>query len=77
MPKIAWAKQLYNAYHNIKPNEKIYKQDGTLMGTSTEFTAKPTYKSSGSVEVSNGSWISGKVEKIKNGWKLTKECIIS
>ena len=28
MPKIAWARQLFNAYHHVKKNDKVYDSNG-------------------------------------------------
>jgi len=77
MPKVAWAKKLYNAYNFIDENQKIYDLDGNLMGVSTSWKFRCTQKSPGGVQIDNGNWISGKVEKTIDGWKLTEECNIS
>ena len=31
MPKIAWAKQVFSAYHEIKKNQKVFLADGTYL----------------------------------------------
>ena len=49
MPKIAWAKHLYNAYHSIKMGDDVYDSNGNLLGQNDGFRARPTYKSPGSV----------------------------
>ena len=42
MPKIAWAKQVFNAYNSIKKNQKVYLIDGTYIGTANGWTARCT-----------------------------------
>ena len=77
MPKIAWAKQLYNAYNSIEKNQKIFDFNGNMIGISTSYKFRCTATNPGGVQIDNGKWISGKVEKVKDGWKLTDECNIS
>ena len=80
MPKIAWARNVYNAYHNIEPGEEVYRQNGALLGTSDGFKARPTHKSPGSVCLMRKGkfiWISGDVEKNNNKWYVTQSCNIS
>tara|TARA_B100002019_G_C20945818_1_gene439071 strand:- start:265 stop:525 length:261 start_codon:yes stop_codon:yes gene_type:complete len=77
MPKIAWAKHLYNAYHSIKMGDDVYDSNGNLIGQNDGFRARPTDKSPGSVcLVRKGKfiWISGDVEKRENGWVVTDTC---
>ena len=77
MPKIAWAKQLYNAYHSIKMGDNVYDSNGNLIGQNDGFRARPTDKSPGSVcLVRRGKfiWISGDVEKRENGWVVADTC---
>ena len=31
MPKIAWARHLYNAYHSIQKGDKVYDASGNLL----------------------------------------------
>lgn len=79
MPKIAWAKQLYNAYNHIKKNDKVYTETGEFLGTANGYCARCTATSPGSVQVgdSNGYWISGDVEKKNNDWYMTSTCKLS
>ena len=77
MPKIAWAKNIFNAYHSVKTGDKIYAEDGTLMGKANSYKARCTATSPGSVQLENGKWISGDVEKKNNEWHLTKSCKVS
>ena len=80
MPKIAWARKVYNAYHNIKTGEEVYRQNGELLGTSDGFKARPTDKSPGSICLMRKGkfiWISGDVEKNNNCWYLTESCKVS
>lgn len=77
MPKIAWAKQVFNAYNCIEENDKVYSEEGTLAGKATTWKTRATAESPGSVQLNTGIWISGDVEKLIDGWKITKNCIIS
>ena len=77
MPKIAWARHLYNAYHSIQMGDDVYDSNGNLLGQNDGFRARPTHKSPGSVcLVHKGKfiWISGDVEKRENGWTVTDTC---
>lgn len=77
MPKTAWAKKLYNAYNYIKENDKIYNQEGLLIGIATTWRLRCTSENPGSVQMSTGKWVSGNVEKNGDGWKLCENCKIS
>lgn len=77
MPKIAWAKKIYNAYNNIKENDKVYNDNGELIGNATTIKLRCTYKNPGSVHLDTGLWISGDVEKNNDGWKLCENCKIN
>ena len=71
MPKIAWAKQLYNAYNHIKKGEKVYDKDGNLMGVADGCYTRCTATSPGSVCLGGKKFISGNVEKCCDGkWKV-------
>ena len=75
MPKVAWAKHLFNAYNSIKKGEKVYDADNNLIGESDGVYGRPTDKTCGSVFlIRKGKfiWISGDVEKIEKGWKIEK-----
>ena len=74
MPKIAWARNIYNAYNCIKNGEKVYSKQGELLGISDGTYARATYKSPGSVclvKIGKFIWISGNVERKNNEWYLT------
>ena len=80
MPKIAWARHLYNAYNSIKTGDDIYDLDNNVLGKADGCYARATHKSPGSVcLVRRGKfiWISGDVEKTENGWKVQKNTKIS
>lgn len=77
MPKIAWAKQVFNAYNSIEDNDKVFTEDNVLIGKATTWRARATVKTPGSVQLNTGVWISGDVEKLIDGWKITKNCVIS
>ena len=77
MPKIAWAKPIFNAYNNINENDNVFTEEGLLAGTGTTWKASATAKTPGSVQLNTGTWISGDVEKLIDGWKITKNCVIS
>ena len=80
MPKIAWAKQLFNAYNTIKKGETVYDKNGGVIGVSDGCYARPTNNSPGSVcLVKRGKfvWISGDVEKTEKGWNTTDTCSVS
>ena len=71
MPKIAWAKNVYNAYNHIKKGDKVFDSEGNLLGVADGGYARCTAKSSGSVFLNNSSKsVSGDVEKTDDGWKL-------
>ena len=74
MPKIAWAKKLYNAYSSVKQGDIIYDKNGAVIGEATDITSKPngTPSSYGSVYLTNYKWFSGYVEKLENGWSFTE-----
>ena len=71
MPKIAWAKKLYSAYHSINKNEKVLDSDMNYLGRANGYKARCTATSPGSVQLDNNSWISGDVEKKDDYWILT------
>ena len=80
MPKIAWAKHLYNAYNSVKSGDKVYDASGNLLGENDGCFARPTDKSPGSVcLVHRGKfiWISGDVEKRENGWMVGEFCDVT
>ena len=70
MPKIAWAKQLYNAYSCVKKGDIIYDKNGAIIGEATDTRARPngTPSAYGSVYLTIYKWFSGYVEKLENGW---------
>lgn len=71
--KIAWAKQLYNAYNSVKSGDSVYDSSGNLLGKSDGCYARPTDKTPGSVcLVRKGKfiWVSGNVEKREKDWKI-------
>ena len=51
MPKVAWARHLYNAYHSVQKGDKVYDASGNLLGENDGCFARPTYKSPGEVLV--------------------------
>ena len=57
-----------NAYNNIKPGDKVYK-NGRLLGVASGTYARATATSPGSVYLEN-MWISGPVTKRPYGWEL-------
>lgn len=77
MPKIAWAKQLFNAYNCVEEHDKVFTDEGVLIGSATTWKSRCTQKSPGGVQLNTGIWISGDLEKMTNGWKVTKNCSIS
>ncbi len=80
MPKVAWARHLYNAYHSVQKGDKVYDASGNLLGENDGCFARPTYESPGSVcLVRRGKfiWISGNVEKRENGWTVTEFCDVT
>ena len=77
MPKIAWAKQVFNAYNSIEDNDKVFTEEGVFVGKATTWRARATATTPGSVQLNTGVWISGDVEKLIDGWKITKNCVLS
>ena len=80
MPKVAWARHLYNAYHSVKLGDKVYDASGNLLGENDGCFARPTYKSPGSaclVHRGKFIWISGDVEKREDGWTVTEFCDVT
>ena len=80
MPKVAWAKHLYNAYNSVKSGDYVYDASGNLLGQNDGCFARPTQNSPGSVcLVRRGKfiWISGDVEKREDGWSVTESCNVS
>ena len=71
MPKLAWAKQLFNAYNHIKKGEKVYDKDGNLMGVADGGYARCTATSPGCVFLGGKKSVSGNVERYGEGkWKV-------
>ena len=79
MPKLAWAKNICNAYNNVKKGENVYAKDGTFLGKANGVYARCTAKSPGSVQLGDPQkhWISGDVEKKNNNWYITDNCSVS
>ena len=80
MPKTAWARHLYNAYHSVKNGDKVYDASGNLLGQNDGCFARPTYKSPGSaclVHRGKFIWITGDVEKRQDGWTVTEFCDVT
>ena len=77
MPKLAWVKKIFNAYNSIEENDKVFTEEGVFAGTATTWKARATAKTPGSVQLNTGIWISGDVEKVIDGWKITKNCVLS
>jgi hypothetical protein len=77
MPKIAWAKNIYNAYNHVETGDTVYNYNGTLLSKANNYKARCTATSPGSVQLENGKWITGDVEKKNNCWYLTKSCKVS
>ena len=63
----AWCEWV-NAYHHVKPGDKVYKH-GTLLGVASGVYARCTADSPGRVHLNN-LWISGQVTKRPYGWEL-------
>lgn len=66
MPKIAWAKNLYNAYNNVKKGDTVYDKNENIIGTADGCYARCTATNPGSVCLIKDKkfvWISGDVEK--------------
>ena len=70
MPKIAWARQLFNAYNHVKKNDKVYDNNGKLIGVADGGYARCTATSPGTVFLGGKKSVSGDVEKYQDGWKL-------
>jgi hypothetical protein len=77
MPKIAWAKPIFNAYNSIEEDDKVFTEEGVLVGTASTVRTRVTEKTPGSIQLNTGIWVSGDVEKLIDGWKITKNCVIS
>ena len=80
MPKVAWARHLYNAYHSVQKGDKVYDASGNLLGENDGCFARPTYKSPGSaclVHRGKFIWISGDLEKREDGWTVTEFCNVT
>ena len=76
MPKIAWAKQVFSAYHEIKKNQKVFLNDGTYLGTANGWAARCTATKPGSIQLDTGAWISGDVERKNNCWYMTNTATV-
>ena len=66
--KVAWGKELYNAYNFIKSNEKVYDKYGKLIGVSDGTYKIATYNYPGGVCLIKNNkyiWISINVENRK------------
>jgi len=66
MPKIAWARKLYNAYNNVKKGDTVYDKNNNVIGTADGYFARCTDTSPGAVCLKNDTefiWVSGDVEK--------------
>ena len=72
MPKVAWAKKLYNAYNHIKKGDKVYDYNNNLIGTADGWRLRATDKHPGTVFLEDKKSISGDVEKTEDGWKIVK-----
>ena len=70
MPKIAWAKHVFNAYNHVKKGEKVYNKDGTLIGVADGGYARCTAKTPGTVFLGGKKAVSGDIEKYHDGWKV-------
>jgi hypothetical protein len=74
MPKIAWAKRLYNAYNNVEKGDKVYDSNNVLVGVANGCYGRATYKSPGTVLLGVDKAVSGDVEKITNNcWKIVNK----
>ena len=76
MPKIAWAKKLYNAYNSIKKDEEVYSTKGIYLGKSNGIASRCTATTPGSIQLDSGKWISGDVEKKDGHWILGEKVTI-
>ena len=77
MPRIAWAKNIMNAYNVVKKGDKVYDTGGNLLGVSDGVFGRATATSDGSVHLTTDKWISGKVEKENDHWIIQPECKVS
>ena len=77
MPRIAWAKNIMNAYNAVKKGDVVYDTGGNLLGVSDGVFGRATTTSDGSVHLTTDKWISGKVEKENDHWVIQSECKVS
>lgn len=77
MPRIAWAKNIMNAYNAVKKGDVVYDTGGNLLGVSDGVFGRATATSDGSVHLTTDKWISGKVEKENDHWVIQSECKVS
>jgi hypothetical protein len=77
MPRIAWAKNIMNAYNAVKKGDVVYDTGGNLLGVSDGVFGRATATSDGSVHLTTDKWISGKVEKENDHWIIQSECKVS
>ena len=70
MPKIVWARHVFNAYHHVKKNEKVYDSNENLIGVADGGYARCTATHPGSVFLGGKKSVSGTVEKFRDGWKV-------
>lgn len=77
MPRIAWAKNIMNAYNAVKKGDVVYDTGGNLLGVSDGVFGRATATSDGSVHLTTDKWISGKVEKENDYWIIQPECKVS
>lgn len=73
MPKIAWARHLYNAYNNIKKGDKVYDENNNLLGIADGGYTRCTQHSPGTVFLGGKKFVSGDVKKVENGWKVASK----
>jgi len=73
MPRIAWARHLYNAYNNIKKGDKVYDENNNLLGIADGGYARCTHHSPGTVFLGGKKFVSGDVEKVENVWKVVSK----
>ena len=69
MPRIAWARHVFNAYNHVKKGEKVYDENGNLIGIVDGGYARCTAKTPGTVFLGGKKFVSGDVEKYQDGWK--------
>jgi len=77
MPRIAWAKNIMNAYNAVKKGDVVYDTGGNLLGVSDGIFGRATATSDGSVHLTTDKWISGKVEKENDHWIILPDCKVS